>query len=124
MSLVTGADNAAQTQAEYMASVGKNTTSGEGGISWSDRFDDSYGDPYVATEFTGVACGDAFGCVIYAIDDTSTVSSGQLTNVYQYMIMEESPEDGEAVRMSAACGFYYNTSSKLFTYGVIDIFGF
>ncbi len=124
MNLVTGSDNAAQTQAKYMASVGKNTTSGEGGISWSDRFDDSYGDPYVATEFTGVACGDAFGCVIYAIDDTSTVSSGQLTNVYQYMIMEESPEDGEAVRMSAACGFYYNTSSKLFTYGVIDIFGF
>ena len=124
MNLVTGADNAAQTQAKYMASIGKNTTSGEGGISWSDRFNDSYEDPYVATEFAGTACGDAFGCVIYAIDDTSTVSSGQLTNVYQYMIMEESPEDGETVEMSAACGFYYNTSSKLYTYGVIDIFGF
>lgn len=40
------------------------------------------------------------------------------------MIMEESPEDGETVEMSVACGFYYNTSSKLYTYGVIDIFGF
>lgn len=113
----------AQKQAEYMASVGKNVTSGEGGISWSDRFDASYGETYVATEFTGDSCEDAFSHVVYAIDTTKHTAAGQMSDVYKNMIMEEGP-DGAWVDMHLSCGFAYNTSTKLYTFGVIDLFGF
>lgn len=113
----------AQKQAEYMAAVGKNVTSGEGGISWSDRFDASYGETYVATEFTGDSCEDAFSHVVYAIDTTKHTTAGQMSDVYKNMIMEEGP-DGEWVDMHLSCGFAYNTSTKLYTFGVIDLFGF
>ena len=113
----------AQAQAEYMASSGKTTTKNGQGVDYAARFKEAYGNVYVSTEFVGDSCEDAFSFVVYAIDTTKSAKSGELTNVYKYMIMEDGP-DGEAVDMNVCCGFACNTTTKLYTFGVIDLFGF
>lgn len=117
------ASGTAQTQAEYMASIGKNTTSDQNGRTYDERFTDEYGECYMQTEFAGDSCEDAFSFVVFAVDTTKNTASGQLSNIYQYMIAEDGP-DGGTVDMHVCCGFAYNTTTKLYTFGVIDLFGF
>ena len=115
--------DAAQAQAEYMAFRGTTTTKNGQGVDFAARFQEVYGKVYVSTEFVGDSCEDAFSFVVYAVDTTKSVKAGEITNIYKYMIMEDGP-DGEAVDMNVCCGFAYNTTTKLYTFGVIDLFGF
>lgn len=122
-------DRAALTHAAEIASTGKTTDRSADGTSWSERFKENYfdGDDYLAaTEFVADSCVDAFSYVVYAVDTTKNAEKGGVSPIYKYMTMEEiySSKDDETytVDPEVACGFAYNSETKLITFGVIDIY--
>lgn len=114
--------NMAQPHSEEMAAAGKTTQDSADGSTWKERFQGTYGKYYMALEYVADSCPDAFGYIAFCIDDTANATDGT-TKVYNYLL-RSADDSGMEVSFHLACGFAYNTGSKLVTFATIDIYCF